>query len=54
MLISSEIWMSDLSFYQSVRQGAKRGVAGAQAAYEDLAARFPGNPKAKTATAPVK
>jgi hypothetical protein len=42
MVVSSEIWMADLSFYQSVRQAAKRGVPGAQAAYDDLATRFPG------------
>lgn len=47
MVISSEIWMADLSFYQSVRQAAKRGVSGAQTAYDDLSARFPGAPKAK-------
>ena len=48
MIASSELWMADLSFYQSVRQAAKRGVPNAQTAYDDLAARFPGNPKTKT------
>jgi hypothetical protein len=42
MVVSSELWMADLSFYQSVRQGAKRSVSGAQAAYDDLSERFPG------------
>ena len=50
MVIASEQWMADLSFYQSVRQAAKRGVPGAQAAYDDLSQRFPGN-AAKTAAA---
>jgi len=42
-IASSEVWMADLSFYQSIRQGAKRGVAGAQNAYDDLSQRFPGS-----------
>mgnify|MGYP001556929028 CR=1 FL=1 len=42
MVVSSEVWMADLSFYQSVRQAAKRSVNGAQAAYNDLSQRFPG------------
>ena len=50
MVIASEQWMADLSFYQSVRQAAKRGVPGAQAAYDDLSQRFPGN-ATKTAAA---
>lgn len=52
-IVASEIWMADLSFYQSVRQGAKRGVAGAQAAYDDLSQRFPGA-GGKPAVAPAK
>lgn len=48
MVISSELWMADLSFYQSVRQGAKRSVSGAQAAYDDLSQRFPGAKPAPT------
>ena len=52
--VCSEIWMADLSFYQSVRQAAKRGVPGAQAAYDDMATRFPGGgrPPAPPAPAP--
>jgi hypothetical protein len=53
MVVSSEIWMADLTFYQSVRQAAKRGVPGAQAAYDDLSQRFPGG-GAKPAVAPAK
>lgn len=52
MVVSSELWMANLSFYQSARQAAKRGINGAQAAYEDLSQRFPGG--AKTAKATVK
>lgn len=50
MVISSELWMADLSFYQSIRQGAKRSVSGAQAAYDDLSQRFPGG---KATSAPA-
>jgi hypothetical protein len=48
MLASSELWMADLSFYQNVRLASKRGINGSQAAYADLSARFPANPKTKT------
>ncbi len=42
MQVGSEIWMADLSFYQTVRQAAKRNVFGADAIYDDLKVRFPG------------
>lgn len=42
MLAGSEAYMSDLSFYQNVRQAAQRGVVGADAIYSDLKQRFPG------------
>lgn len=42
MLVGSEIWMANLSFYQMVRQGAKRDVPGADTIYDDLKERFPG------------
>ena len=42
MAVSSELWMADLAFYQSVRQGAKRSIAGAQGAFIELSQRFPG------------
>lgn len=41
-LVSSEVWMADLAYYQSVREAAHRGRAGAQDIYEDLRHRFPG------------
>lgn len=44
MLASSEAYMADLSFYQSVRQAAQRGVVGADTIYSDLNRRFPGRP----------
>ena len=53
MQVSSEIWMADLSFYQSVRQAAKRGVPGAQAAYDDMSTRFPGGGRPQTPTPPA-
>lgn len=42
LLVGSEIWMADLSFYQTVRQAAKRDVPGADTIYDDLKERFPG------------
>ena len=42
LVVGSEIWLADLSFYQTVRQAARRDVAGADAIYDDLRARFPG------------
>ena len=42
MQVGSEVWMADLSFYQTVRQAARRSVVGADAIYDDLKQRFPG------------
>lgn len=42
MLVGSEIWMADLSFYQTVKQAARRDVGGADTLYDDLKQRFPG------------
>lgn len=42
MILGSEIWMADLAYYQNVRQGAKRGRAGADTIYNELRPRFPG------------
>lgn len=42
LLVGSEIWMADLSFYQTVKQASRRGVGGADTIYDDLKARFPG------------
>lgn len=41
-LVSSEVWMADLAYYQSVREAAHRGRDGAQNIYDDLRRRFPG------------
>lgn len=42
LLVGSEIWLADLSFYQTVRQAARRDVPGADTIYDDLRERFPG------------
>jgi len=42
MLVGSEIWMADLSFYQTLRQAARRDVPKADTIYDDLEERFPG------------
>lgn len=41
-LVGHEIYMSELAFYQNVRQAAKRGIGGAQPIFDDLKERFPG------------
>lgn len=51
MLALSEAYMADLSFYQSVRQAAQRGVVGADTIYNDLSTRFPGRPTGTTKAA---
>lgn len=46
MVVNSELMMADLSYYQNVRQAAKRGRPGADTIYNDLRVRFPGgNPQ---------
>ena len=45
-LAYTDIYLSDLSFYQSVKQAAKRGAAGTDTIYNDLKERFPGRPPA--------
>ena len=50
-VLGSEIWMADLAYYQSAREGARRGRAGAQGIYDDLRSRFPGG-NAAAATPP--
>ena len=44
MVLAHQIYLPDLSFYQNVALATKRNVAGAQAIYDDLKARFPGHP----------
>lgn len=38
----TDIYMSDLSFYQNVKQASKRGASGTDTIYNDLKSRFPG------------
>jgi hypothetical protein len=52
-IVSSEAWMADLAFYQSVREAAKRGRPGAQAIYDDLQQRFPGGPSGSRKAPPA-
>jgi hypothetical protein len=42
LLLGSELYMADLAFYQTVREAARRGRAGADTIYNDLKQRFPG------------
>lgn len=42
MLVSSEVWMADLAFYQNVRAAARRDRPGAKVIFDDLQQRFPG------------
>ena len=51
MVVNSEIWMADLSYYQNVRQAAKRGRPGTDTIYGELRTRFPGG-SASPATPP--
>ncbi len=44
-LAYTDIYVADLAFHQSVKQAAKRGVAGADTIYDDLKMRFPGRKK---------
>lgn len=41
MLAGSEAYIASLSFYNSVKDAAKRDVPGAKAVYDDLRLRFP-------------
>ena len=44
-VVGSEAYVAALSFYNSVRDAAKRDVPGAKSIYDDLQKRFPGHPK---------
>jgi hypothetical protein len=44
-VVGSESYVESLSFYNTVRDAAKRDVPGAKAIYEDLQKRFPGHSK---------
>jgi len=48
-VVGSEIWTADLAYYQTVREGAKRGREGAQAIFDDLRQRFPSPSKTPAA-----
>jgi hypothetical protein len=52
-LVSSEVWMADLAYYQSAREAAHRGRDGAQDVYDDLRQRFPGPRGTRTAPEPA-
>lgn len=52
-LVSSEVWMADLAYYQSVREAAHRSRAGAQDIYDDLRQRFPGTRANQAAPEPA-
>lgn len=43
MVLSGEIWMACLAYYQSVREAARRKRPGAEVIYNDLKTRFPGS-----------
>jgi hypothetical protein len=45
-LAYTDVYLADLSFYQNVKQAAKRGTPGTDTIYDDLKQRFPGRPKA--------
>jgi hypothetical protein len=51
--VSSEVWMADLAYYQSVREAAHRSRAGAQDIYDDLRQRFPGTRTGQAAPEPA-
>lgn len=53
--LGSEAFTASLTFYNTVRDAAKRNVPGAAAIYEDLKERFPGkSQKVKTAQSATK
>ncbi len=51
-LAYTDVYVADLAFHQSVKQAAKRGVAGTDTIYDDLKTRFPGRPKADSEPTP--
>ena len=53
MIVNSELWLADLAYYQTVREAARRGRAGADTIYNDLRARFPGGTPAPAPTPPT-
>ncbi len=51
-LIFSDLYISDRAFFASVREAARRGVAGTDTIYDDLKVRFPGRPPGPTPPTP--
>jgi hypothetical protein len=51
--LNSEIWLAELAYYHNVREAARRGVAGAQSIYDDLAQRFPRGRRAEPTPPPA-
>ena len=43
MAAKSDVYLSDLAYYHSVRDATHRGIPGAEAIYNDLSSRFPGS-----------
>jgi hypothetical protein len=52
-LVSSEVWMASLAYYQSVREATHRNRAGARDVYDDLRRRFPGVRASKATPGPA-
>ncbi len=50
--VGSEAYVESLSFYNTVRDAAKRNVPGSDAIYQDLRKRFPGRSGVQKAAAP--
>ncbi len=51
--LGSEAYTASLTFYNTVRDAAKRNVPGSSAIYEDLKTRFPGRPFKEKIAAPA-
>jgi hypothetical protein len=53
-VVGSEIFDADRAFHANVREATRRGVAGAQAIYDKIKARFPGRPRGSSGAAEAK
>lgn len=49
LVLGSDLYQANLSYYQNVKLLASRDVNGAKAIYNDLAAQFPRNTRGKKA-----
>ena len=54
MLAGSEAYVASLSFYNSVKYAAGKGIPGAKEAYDELRKRFPAHAAATPATPPTQ